>query len=434
MKDSRLEWIEQIPETWTTNKMKYLFDFGKGLSITKENLIENGLPVISYGQIHSKNNSGVEIDKDLLRFVSFDYKKNNPSAEVKQYDFVFADTSEDYEGCGNCVYKRDSDVLYGGYHVVIAHSKKKDDKRYFAYLFKTDCWRMQLREKVSGVKVFSITQKAISNTSVIVPPQDEQIRIADFLDAKCKEIDFLITDIYKEIEILESYKKSVITEVVVGGLNKSVRKKESGIEWAPTIPEHWSVKKGKYIFSLRNQKGNKICLQLLSPTQKFGVIPQSMYEELTGMGAVKLKEDTNYETLKTIHKGDFCISLRSFQGGFEYSEYEGVVSPAYQVFYPMLKIADGYFKYMFKERGFIEKMNSYTLSLRDGKNIAFSDFGNSYLPIPPYEEQVNIANFLDKTKFEIDQIINEKHKQISTLEEYKKSVIYEYVTGKKSVN
>ncbi len=204
--------------------------------------------------------------------------------------------------------------------------------------------------------------------------------------------------------------------------------KDSGIEWIGKIPEDWSLLKAKYIFIQRNQKGNKISLQLLSPTQKYGVIPQTLYEELTTNKAVKLKESVNLAELKTIHKGDYCISLRSFQGGFEYSEYEGVVSPAYQVFYPIKQIADGYYKYMFKDIGFIEKMNSYTLSLRDGKNIAFSDFGNTYIPVPPLTEQARIADFLDSKCSEIDALTADIQKEIDVLEEYKKSVITEAVT------
>ena len=160
--------------------------------------------------------------------------------------------------------------------------------------------------------------------------------------------------------------------------------KQSGIDWIGEIPEDWKIEKAKHVFRQRFDKGNKIKLQLLSPTQKFGVIPQTLYEELTTYSAVKLKEGTDLSTFKTVHKGDFCISLRSFQGGFEYSRYEGVVSPAYQIFYATEEIDDGYYKYLFKDQTFIAKINSYTMSLRDGKNIAFSDFGNTFIPLPPY--------------------------------------------------
>lgn len=204
--------------------------------------------------------------------------------------------------------------------------------------------------------------------------------------------------------------------------------KDSGIEWIGEIPKDWSLKKGRYLFVQRNDRGNDENLQLLSPSQKFGVIPQSLLEDLTTQTAVKLKENTDLSTLKTVHKGDFCISLRSFQGGFEYSEYEGVVSPAYQIFYKKEDLVNTYYKYIFKDSSFISKMNSYTMSLRDGKNISYFDFGNTYLPLPTVCEQQQIADYLDTQCSEIDATAEDIQKEISLLEEYKKSVITEAVT------
>ena len=204
--------------------------------------------------------------------------------------------------------------------------------------------------------------------------------------------------------------------------------KNSGIEWIGKIPKSWRLQKGRYLFKQRNEKGNKNCLQLLSPSQQYGVIPQNLLEELTTQKAVKLKDGTDLNLLKTVHKGDFCISLRSFQGGFEYSTYEGVVSPAYQIFYKNSNIVDNYYRFMFKDASFIKKMNSYTMSLRDGKNIAYFDFGNSYLPVPPYKEQQQIADFLDSKCSEIDDITADIQKEITVLEDYKKFVITEAVT------
>lgn len=204
--------------------------------------------------------------------------------------------------------------------------------------------------------------------------------------------------------------------------------KDSGIEWIGNIPTSWITNKGKYMFRQRSSKGNHIELQLLSPTQKFGVIPQSMFEELTTNTAVKINEKTDLMTFKTIHKGDYCISLRSFQGGFEYSLYEGVVSPAYTVFFQNGNLCNGYYKYLFKDQSFIKEMNSYTLSLRDGKNISFDDFGNTYLPIPPLAEQETIADYLDRKCAKIGSLISDIQSQIEALEEYKRSVITEAVT------
>lgn len=208
-----------------------------------------------------------------------------------------------------------------------------------------------------------------------------------------------------------------------------VKMKDSGIEWIGEIPETWEVVKGKYLFTQRSSKGNEFGLTLLSPTQKYGVVPQSMYEKVTGMKPVKIDRQKDLNLFKTIHKGDFCISLRSFEGGFEYSFYEGVVSPAYQVFYRIDNNSiDAYYKYLFKDKTFIDKMNSYTMSLRDGKNIAFNDFGNTYITVPPKSEQQQIADFLDYKTAEIDELIDKINTEIDTLKQYQSSIITQAVT------
>ena len=198
--------------------------------------------------------------------------------------------------------------------------------------------------------------------------------------------------------------------------------------WAGEVPANWPFFKGKYIFGERFEKGNDKNLELLSPTQKYGVIPQRMYDELSGMRAVKVKEDTDLSTFKTVRKGDFCISLRSFQGGFEYSKYEGVVSPAYHILFPKKKIYDGYYKYLFKEQSFIAEMNSYCQSLRDGKNISYEDFGKTLIPYPPLSEQQAIADYLDARCSKIDEIIAEATASIEEYKELKQAVIFEAVT------
>ena len=199
-------------------------------------------------------------------------------------------------------------------------------------------------------------------------------------------------------------------------------------EWVGEVPDSWEFFKGKYVFGERFEKGNEKNLELLSPTQKYGVIPQNMYDELSGMRAVKVKESTDLSLFKTVHVGDFCISLRSFQGGFEYSKYEGVVSPAYHILFPKKIIEDGYYKYLFKEQSFIAEMNSYCQSLRDGKNISYADFGKTLIPYPPLEEQHAIASYLDDRCSKLDEIITEAEKSIEEYKELKQAVIFEAVT------
>lgn len=158
MKDSGVEWIGDIPSEWEIIKLKKTFSFGKGLPITKENLIESGIPVISYGQIHSKKNTGTSVNEHLIRYVEDTYVNTNPNSLVSTGDIIFADTSEDLDGCGNCVYVDVDYPLFAGYHTIILRSSQ-DDNKYYSYLFKTDCWRSQIRSRVTGIKLFSVTQK-----------------------------------------------------------------------------------------------------------------------------------------------------------------------------------------------------------------------------------------------------------------------------------
>lgn len=198
--------------------------------------------------------------------------------------------------------------------------------------------------------------------------------------------------------------------------------KDSGIEWIGQIPERWPLRRAKTLFAQRNSKGNKIEV-LLSPTQKYGVVPQSQLE-----GVVQVKEDTDLQMFKTIHKGDFVISLRSFQGGFEYSLYEGVCSPAYQVFYPTTPICALYYRYLFKSQSFISKMNNLTVGIREGKNIQYIDFANSQIPVPSIAEQERIAAFLDAECAEIDAVLEKTRASIEEYKKLKQAIITQTVT------
>lgn len=214
MKESRVSWIECIPEDWDNSRLKALFRFGKGLSITKENLVESGYPVISYGQIHAKYNNGVSVDERLIRFVDEDHISE--SSVVGKNDMIFADTSEDLEGCGNCVYIDTDSPIYGGYHTIILRSNTDKSNKYIAYLCKTDMWRCQIRNLLTDVKLFSISQKVLKNTTIILPPEDEQAEIVAYLDKKCSDIEKSKAKIETVIKKLEEYKKSLIYNAVTG--------------------------------------------------------------------------------------------------------------------------------------------------------------------------------------------------------------------------
>lgn len=425
MKDSGLKWIGQIPKGWKVNRIKYLFKTTKGLSITKENLIEEGLPVISYGQIHSKMNTGVTVDEELLRFVSFEYRKF-VSSKMEKFDFAFADTSEDYEGCGNCVYKRTDDELYGGYHVVILKSIKKEDNRYFAYLFQTDVWREQIRTKASGVKVFSVTQKIINEASVIIPPAAMQTRITTFLDAKCAEIDALTADIHTQIDTLEQYKRSVITEIVTKGLNLDVEMKHSGIEWIGEIPSTWNIIRGKYLLKYL-QKPVKEDDGVITCFRDGEVTLRSNRRE---DGFTMSDKEIGYQGIDV---GDLVVhGMDGFAGAIGISDSRGKASP-------VLNVMDTeqnkrYIMYYLRSMAYSDVFVALATGIRVRScDLRWNKLADLPYPVPTIDEQNAIVEYIDATLEKTDAVISEKKSQLETLDEYKKSLIYEYVTGKKEV-
>lgn len=214
--ETGMSWIEKIPSHWSIVPIKTLFTFGKGLPITKENLTESGVNVISYGQVHSKTNACVRVDDSLYRFVSEDYLHSNPECLVKKGDFIFADTSEDVAGTGDFVHIDNNITTFAGYHSIILKNKNKYNSKYLAYQFMTDNWRHQIRSKVSGVKLFSLTKKILGQAMVIIPSKEEQDAVVNKLESKCDKIDKLIQTKKDKIEKLADYKKSLIYECVTG--------------------------------------------------------------------------------------------------------------------------------------------------------------------------------------------------------------------------
>lgn len=214
-----IRWDIDYPSHWKLQRIRELFSFRKGLSITKANLEESGVPVISYGQIHSKKNSGIGLNDELIRYVNESYFAVNQSAIVKKGDFIFADTSEDIAGCGNCAYIDWNDTIFAGYHSIIAHPNGTMNGKYFAYLFKSSAWRYQIRKKANSVKVYSITQKMLKDAFILIPPTEEQAEIVTYLDNSCSRIDAIINKTEAKISNLHDLKVHLIADAITGKID-----------------------------------------------------------------------------------------------------------------------------------------------------------------------------------------------------------------------
>lgn len=427
-KDSGIDWVKRIPKEWEVGRFKNIFKTGKGLNFTKGDLIPEGIPVVSYGQVHSKKNTGTKLDDELIRHIPSELIKGGEASKVNVGDFIFADTSEDIEGCGNAVYVNKEIGLYAGYHSVIAKAKYPEQSKYFAYLFLTECWRSQIRKRVTGIKVFSISQGILNETTIILPTLSEQIIIGNYLDEKCGIIDSLIELQEQMIEKLKAYKQSVITEAVTKGLNPNAKLVPSGIDWIGDIPEHWEVSRLKYFSIFINGfafNSDVFTLDKGCKVIRIGDISQSLDFE----GCVKANIKTDALQSYRIKNNDIVIAMSGATTGKCCIAKE--VEEAYINQRVGIIRCDNYsyVYYSLQTDYFMEYINLNNAGSAQ-PNVSGTSIGNFPLLVPPLSEQQYISSYLDDKCSEIDKLIAVKQQKIEKLKGYKKSVIYEAVTGK----
>ncbi len=426
-KTNSIDWMKDYPDNWNCMPLKRYFTFGKGLPITKADLIESGEKVISYGQIHAKYNTGVHVDERLCRYVSSSYLKSNPNSLCTKGDIIIADTSEDREGCGNAVYIDVEEPIFAGYHTIILKSNK--DNRYIAYLLLTDAWRYQIRKRVQGVKLFSITQKILNQCSIILPPLSEQKSIADYLDDRCSKIDEIIAEATASIEEYKELKQAVISNAVLKGLDKSVHFIETGEKWCSQIPEGWMFRRGKSLFQETNIRSIDGKEELLTVSQYTGVTPRSMKN-------VNMFEATSLVDYKICGIGEIAANtMWMWAGAVGVSNYFGVISPSYNTYRQLNNNYNSkYLDYLLRTVPLVQEYESLSTGIRASRLRLYpKQFLSIRYPVPSMEIQLKIAEYLDCKIGEMDALIDEKRSLIDDLQAYKKSLIYEVVTGKRRV-
>jgi len=229
-KESGVAWLGEVPEGWEVSKLKFIFSFSKGLTITKANLVDKGIPCVSYGEIHSKYGFEVSTDKHKLKCVNNSYLNTSKSSLLSKGDFLFADTSEDIEGAGNFTHVSSESQIFAGYHTIIARQVMEHNFRFLAYLIDSEKFRTQIRVSAKGVKVLSITQAILKNTTIWLPPLNEQTKIANHLDQKTKQIDTLIEKSTKAIELLKERRVALVSAVVTGKVDVRTYNNNKGEE------------------------------------------------------------------------------------------------------------------------------------------------------------------------------------------------------------
>lgn len=435
MKDSGIEWIGKIPSDWTVSKITHILDLthpyaigdGDHGIIKADDYTDDGIPYIRV------NNLGWATELQLSNVVYITQQQNEliKSSTLKPDDILFAKTGATIGK--TAIIPKSVAIANTTSHVGKISVSREHCAKFFYYVLSSYIGYKQFWDFAS----LKTTRPELSideiKQTILISPTSyaEQKAISDHLDLKCKECDTLVIDIQSQIEALEEYKRSVITEAVTKGLDPDVEMRDSGVQWIGTIPKHWTVDNPKWHFVQRKDRATKGLTQLTA-SQKYGVVTQEEYMEITGAKVVTVEKD--FDILKLVCPGDFIIHMRSFQGGLEYSEKYGSISSAYVMLIPQKTILEPrFYKWFFKSPVYIDALSSTSNLIRDGQAMRYANFIQLPIPLMPKEEQQQIADYLDMKCAEIDSIIAEKKQQIETIEEYKKSLIFEYVTGKKEV-
>ena len=411
MKDSGISWVGEIPKEWSVNRAKYCFVNTKEIAGCMSDRYER-LALTMNGVIkRSKDDSnGLQPEKFET------YQILRPDELVfKLIDLQNVSTSRvglsPYLGLVSPAYI----ILKSNKRVLPAFAEK-----YFLML-----WKNQIFNALGDAGVRSnLNSKDLLELSIPFPTFDEQQQIADFLDRECGKIDGLKADIQAQIDTLEQYKRSVITEAVTHGLNPSAPMKDSGIPWVGKTPEYWKVGRIGGLYELRNQKVSDKDFMPLSVTMK-GILPQLETAAKTNDG----------DNRKLVRVGDFAINSRSDRrGSCGISDYDGSVSLINTILKPRNRMNAKYYNWLFHTPMFADEFYKWGHGIVDDLwTTNWSEMKRISIPLPPLDEQQEIADYLDNKCAEIEQIIADKKSQIETLDGYKKSLIYEYVTGKKEV-
>ena len=414
MKDSGVEWIGEIPLCWNISKIGNLYvmrntkvsDFDyPPLSVTNKGILH---------QLDTAAKSNAHDDRKLVRVG----------------DFAINSRSDRRGSCGISPYNGSVSLIN-----IIIRPITKMYLQYYDWLFHTVQFSDEFYRWGHGIvdDLWTTGWQDMKKITIPIPPIDEQQKIADFLDEKCSEIDSLIADIEKQIETLEEYKRSVITEAVTKGLNPDVEMKDSGVQWIGEIPKNWTVKPIKYCFKIISGSTPKSENYEYWDGKIIWVTPADYKtkDKYISKGKRNLS-NLGYSSCSTIlvPKGSIIFSKRAPIGTVAINVVDLCTNQGCLSCIPFSGVYSEYFYYVI--RICTEEFELYG-SGTTFKEISSTSFGNIKLPFPTFIVQKHISVYLNRKCIEIDNVISEKKQQITTIEEYKKSLIFEYVTGKKEV-
>ena len=413
MKNSGIEWVGEIPDNWEVTKTKYQFQYKKEIAGLYCNKYERlALTMKNVVKRSQEDNTGLQPEK----FETYQILRNDELV-FKLIDLQNVSTSRvgrsPFVGIVSPAYI----ILRQNGKVLPCYAEK-----YFFVL-----WKNQIFNSLGDDGVRSnLGKDDLLNIPMPIPSLSEQKAIAEFLDKKCGEVDALIADIQQEIETLEQYKRSVITEAVTKGLDPSVPMKDSGIQWIGNMPANWECIRGKYILKylqkpLKKDDGVITCFRDGEVTLR-----SNRRED----GFTMADKEIGYQGVDI---GDLVVhGMDGFAGAIGISDSRGKASPVLNVL--GTKQNKRYIMYYLRSMAYSDVFIALSTGIRVRScDLRWNKLAELWYPIPPLKEQEKIVMYIDEAIQKANEIIADKQSQIETLESYKKSLIYEYVTGKKEV-
>ena len=422
MKDSGIEWIREIPEGWEVAKLKNIVSIVRGGSPRPiEAYMSDNDNDVNWIRISDTEKGSKYITHTSRKLIASGISK---SRFIKRGSLILTNSMSfgepyilDIDGC-----------IHDGW--VAFSDFKKIDKEFLYYFLTSPLAKIQFEQQVDGGVVKNLNIDKIGDTVILLPSLIDQNKIIVHLDSLTSETNSLLSKTITSIEEYKKLKQAVITQAVTKGVRGEREMKDSGVEWIKELPSDWGIIPSKYLF--KNSDTKKINGdEQLTASQQHGIITQKYYTELTGSKVVLANK--GLDDWKHVEPFDFIISLRSFQGSLEMSETTGCITWHYIVLKPCRQIYSYYYKWLFKSEIYIRALQRTCNFIRDGQDLRYSNFVQVPLFEPPLEEQKGIADYLNGKCAEIDKLIAKKEQLVKELEGYKKSLIYEFVTGKREV-
>lgn len=407
MKDSGISWVGDIPNTWDIGRIGGLYRI-RNEKVSDKDFMP--LSVTMKGVLPQLETAAKTNDGDNRKL-------------VRKGDFAINSRSDRRGSCG--ISKFDGSVSLIN---TILKPQTKMNSQYYDWLFHSSTFSDEFYKMGHGIvdDLWTTTWDEMKRIRIPVPPLDEQQRIADFLDKECEKIDRLKADIQAQIDMLEQYKRSVITEAVTHGLNSNATMKDSGIAWVGVCPSHWACERGKYI------------LKLLSKPikQNDGVITCFRDGEVTlrsnrrEEGFTMADKEIGYQGIDV---GDLVVhGMDGFAGAIGISDSRGKASPVLNVL--DTKQNKKYIMYYLRSMAYNDVFTALSTGIRVRScDLRWNKLAELLYPLPPIDEQEAIVQYIDEQLEKTNAVIADKKAQLDTLDDYKKSLIYEYVTGKKEV-